>query len=174
MHYSVTHSLTDFERQSYSAPYKVYKSGALVTQFCILSTCWRLQASLAEVLENTLISLGPNAGYGLVVMMIMDMMGVARAGCPGWWWCVTRHLGHPCPGLGEWPGPHSWWQQPPPSLAATISLVQHGDHLLHQDEAGGRVDGGQLRPLWIGQLTSASPTEQGKAEKRDHVMKVRG
>ena len=79
-------------------------------QFCILSTCWRLQASLAEVLENTLISLGPNAGYGLVVMMIMDMMGVARAGCPGWWWCVTRHLGHPCPGLGEWPGPHSWWQ----------------------------------------------------------------
>ena len=66
---------------------------------------------MAEVLENTLISLGPNAGYGLVVvMMIMDMMGVARAGCPGWWWCVTRHLGHPCPGLGEWPGPHSWWQ----------------------------------------------------------------
>ena len=79
-------------------------------KFCILSTCWPLQASLAEVLENTLISLGPNAGYGLVMMMIMDMMGVARAGCPGWWWCVTRHLGHPCPGLGEWPGPHSWWQ----------------------------------------------------------------
>ena len=74
-----------------------------VALFCILSTCRLVWLRCSRTLCS--------AGYGLVVMMMMmDMMGVARAGCPGWWWCVTRHLGHPCPGLGEWPGPHSWWQ----------------------------------------------------------------
>ena len=37
----LTGSLTDFERQGYSAPYK-YKSGALVTQLCATCQRWHL------------------------------------------------------------------------------------------------------------------------------------